>query len=420
MMRRPLFALIAAAVISVSAFSVDLPSQWRSWRYSRSIPASADAEPIEIALPPDLIVHSRNRLADLRLLDDRGTETPYVLYVENGGETLVRSNPTKIRENSFVPGQFTEVVLEVQTNSLFHNTVKIETPESDFMNWVEIAASDDTHLWRVVKSRAPISRFRKEGLEGSQTIHYSDNSARYLRLRIFEAAHQFPVTAAQVLTYDTREPERATIPANFVFGNSTPSTATQWTADLGTGQLPLMEVSFSSSAPEFYRAVRISASADGKEWETRAGGEIYRYKVSDKLEESLRVSFPESWGPRFWRIEILNGSDAPLTDAVPSLAMVPRYVFFQPVQGRSYRLTYGNAAATAPQYDLQGISARREKPAAARIVAPAAEELTSNYADPRPYTERHPNLLWLALATAVVLLAYSALRALRAPTPPAQ
>ena len=44
-----------------------------------------------------------------------------------------------------------------------------------------------------------------------------------------------------------------------------------------------------------------------------------------------------------------------------------------------------------------------------------SEELTSNYFDPRPFTERHPALLGLALGIAVILLGYAALRALRTP-----
>jgi hypothetical protein len=44
-----------------------------------------------------------------------------------------------------------------------------------------------------------------------------------------------------------------------------------------------------------------------------------------------------------------------------------------------------------------------------------AEELTMNYVDPNPFTERHPNLLWGALGLAVILLGYAAVRALRAP-----
>ena len=45
-------------------------------------------------------------------------------------------------------------------------------------------------------------------------------------------------------------------------------------------------------------------------------------------------------------------------------------------------------------------------------------EVTTNFADPRPFTERHPNLLWIALAIAVIMLGYAALRALRNPLPP--
>ena len=46
-----------------------------------------------------------------------------------------------------------------------------------------------------------------------------------------------------------------------------------------------------------------------------------------------------------------------------------------------------------------------------------AEEPTSNYADPRPGTERHPNLLWIALGVAAAPLDYAALRAHATPSP---
>jgi hypothetical protein len=178
--------------------------------------------------------------------------------------------------------------------------------------------------------------------------------------------------------------------------------------------LPVTELVFSTIQPEFYRAVRILTSADGKEWRTICGGEIFRYKVGEKLEESLRVSFPENWGGRYWRVEILNGNDAPLTETTLSLNMIPRFAFFQPAEGRSYRMIYGNAAAVAPQYDLSRIFHFQGKPSGSIVIA-GPEEGTSNYADPRPYTERHPNILWSALGVAVILLAYAAFRALRTP-----
>jgi len=414
--RRSLLLFFGLTAIAGAAFAGDLPDAWRAWRFSRTISSEAPSGLIEVELPRDLLAHSANHLADLRLIDDHGKEVPYVLYTDRGGDPIIRSSTAKMRENSFVPGQFTQVVLEVQTDALFHNTVRIDTPESDFINWVEVAASDDAHLWRIVKARAPISRFRKENLEGSQTIHYSENSARFLRLRIFESARQFPVTGAAILTYDTREPARALVPvpASFLLDTSVPPDVTQWSADLSTDQLPVTEIVFNTTQPEFYRAVRILTSANDKEWRTICGGEIFRYKVGEKLEESLRVGFPENWGGRYWRVEILNGNDAPLTDTTLSLSMIPRFVLFQPAEGHSYRMIYGNAAAISPQYDLARIFHFQGKPSGSIVLA-GPEGSTFNYADPRPYTERHPNILWSALGVAVILLAYAAFRALRTP-----
>jgi hypothetical protein len=417
MTRRPFSLLLALVALATTAFATDLPSAWRSWLYSRSIGTPNYQGPAEITIPADLFVHSEKSLADLRLIDERGSEVPYDLYVEKQVNTLNHSGPAVIHENSFVPGKFTQIVLEVVNNPYFHNSLRIDTPESEFMDWVEVAVSDDTHLWRIVNPRAPISRFHREGIEGSQTIVYPDVSARFLRLRIEEPGHQFPVTGVQVFSYFTSEPSRSTIPTSFVADPSPPVGVTRWTADLASSGIPVIEVQFSTSTPEFFRAVRILSSVDGKDWETLAQGDIYRYRLDEKIAESLRVRFSEYPGARYWRVEILNGNDAPLTGAALSLIMIPRHVFFQPSHGQSYRLIYGNRKSAAPQYDMQKIWTYKGKPSAL-IINPGTEELTTNYLDPRPFTERHPNLLWLALAIAVVLLGYAALRALRTPNAP--
>ena len=420
MNRKISLALVALAASVPAAFAAGLPSSWRAWRYSRPIPQIAAPGPTEIPLPVDLLSHSANRLADLRLIDDLGREVPYILKTDSGGDPVVRSTPARVRENSYVPGRFTQVVIEIQGgNSVFHNTVRIETPETDFINWVEVATSDDARLWRIVKARAPISRFRKEGLEGNQTLHYSDTASRYLRLRIFEPNGQFTVTGAEILSSHTREPAREVVQTNFQPDNSAPPNISRWQADLSNNPLPVTEVVFSTTQPEFYRAVRILTSEDGKDWNFHCGGEIYRYQLGEKTEESLRIRFYEEWGPRFWRVEVLNGNDSPIKEATPLLVITPRRLFFLAGQDRSYRLIYGNAAATSPQYDLGHFPGLRGS-LNASVLAAGNEETTSNYADPRPYSERHPNLLWLALGMAVVLLAYAALHALRTPRTEAQ
>jgi hypothetical protein len=419
MARRPFSLLLVLAALAATALAADMPSAWRSWRYSRAIASQQPGALNYVIIDREIFAHSENRLADLRIIDDLGAEQPFELRSRLAVPTAPVTFSAIVRENSYVPGQFTQIVADLGERPNFYNSIRVLTPESDFINWVEVDASDDAHLWRIVNPRAPISRFRKDGLEGSQIIRYSENNARYLRLRIQEAAHQFPVTGVEVLAYPAAEKEilnstDAALTGMLSPDSESPPSQTQWNVDLGSASVPVADVVFETAQPEFYRAVRLSTSADAKEWQPAGGGEIYRYAIAGKIEESLRVRCYESWGPRYWRVEILNANDAPLSAVRLSLAMNVRFALFHPKEGRTYRLLYGNARATSPQYDLaRTLHIEPNEVMLHPTLGP--EELTSNYADPRPFTERHPNLLWFALAIAVVFLGYAALRALRTP-----
>lgn len=419
MTRRIFSLLLVAAALGASGLSTDLPSAWRSWRYSRAI-ESARADALNyVVLDRDVFSHSEDQLADLRIIDDLGHETPFEVRSQITPPPQPVSVPATLRENSFVPGKFTHVVLDLGERASFHNSVRVQTPEADFINWVEVAASDDAHQWRIVNERAPISRFRKENLEGNQLIRYSENNARYLRVRIQEAEHTFQVTGMEVFSSPAFKPEipseSGTLLGAALLPDSTGAPSqTQWTVDLGAAAIPIARFNFETTQPEFYRAVRLLNSTDQKEWQSVGGGEIHRFVVNGRTEESLGVQCYEMWGPRYWRVEVLNASDAPLSEVRLSLTMPLRFALFHPAVGHSYHLIYGNFRATAPQYDLARTLHIQANETFAHL-AMGAEESTSNYADPRPFTERHPNVLWIALAIAVILLGTAALRAMRTP-----
>jgi Protein of unknown function (DUF3999) len=421
-MKRRLLSLLAMlAALGAAAFAADLPSAWRSWRYSRAIESTRSGALNYVTIDREAFAHSENRLADLRIVDDLGNEQPYELRNRLAPPPQPVNIPATLREDSFVRGQFTQVVVDLGARASFHSSLRVQTPESDFINWVEVAASDDAHLWRIVKPRAPISRFRRENLEGSQTIRYSENNARYLRLRIQEPSDQFPVTGVEVFAsqgLEKEEPSAAPLIAFLPPDSRAEPLQTQWTVDLGSAAIPVTELNFETDQPEFYRAVRILTSTDEKEWQAAGGGEIYRYSVRGQTEESLRVRCSEIWGSRFWRVEILNANDAALSSVRMSLAMSLRFVIFRPKENRIYRLLYGNDRASAPQYDFARTLHIQPNEEMLRLSL-GLEEATANYADPRSFTERHPNLLWIALGLAIVLLGYAALRALRAPNPAA-
>ena len=405
-------ALLATAVMLAAA---PLPPAWKNWRYSRTIvlPPADATRLAAILVPEDVFRRSRTGLPDLRVMDDLGGETPYVTRTREGSTNTVLI-PAKLVENSFAPGNYTQVVLDLGAKTPFHNTLEIQTTETDFIEWVSVDVSDDARLWRIVQPRAPFFRFEKQSLAGTQTVSYSENNARYLRIHVLDQAKKFPVIGASVVYRTVVAGERAPLEATFT--PSAPSSAgrSAWTADFVGPRMPPSELWFDVAAPEeFIRSVEIASSSDGKEWETFAQGEIYRYRQAEAAQEQLSVSIPSGGEQgRYWRVEVINGNDAPLDGVVLRLSTIPRHVFFEQRPGRSYRLLYGQSRAEAPQYDLsRRLEAKQEVAAVAGQVG--SEEENPNYSDPEPWTEKNGYLLWIVMGIAVVILGYSAIRSLR-------
>lgn len=418
-LKRPHAVFLFGFLLLVTASAAaSLPEKWKAWKFTRDISASHPGALNYFAVGPDVLSHSSGDFSDLRILDESGAETPFVL---RNSIAVAKSTSWEatLRENSFVPGKYTQIVLDLGAYPRFHNAVQLQTPESDFILWVEVDVSDDARTWRIVKERAPISRFRKERLDGNQTVHYSENNARYMRVQIREGDKQFPVTGASV--FPSSQSQKDLIPEQWIAlqdarspdANSASGT-TEWTLDLGTTHVPVNSIDFTTDQKEFFRGVRLSVSNDGKEWLPGGGGEIYRYMGDSKQQESLRVPAYGYSVSRYWKVEILNGNDEPLSGVKLSASMMPRLILFRPAPGHSYRLAYGNNKAQAPQYDLERTLhiVATEEAVADQL---GTEQENSRYEDPRPFSERHPEILWGALALAVVALGYTALRTMRTP-----
>jgi hypothetical protein len=112
------------------------------------------------------------------------------------------------------------------------------------------------------------------------------------------------------------------------------------------------------------------------------------------------------------RLTIQNGDDAPLALHGVELQMRERQVCFLRKPNTSYVLRYGDPLLGAPQYDLSPIEAAAISVSESTLGAERA--LTPEAARGlRPFTERHPVLLWIALILVVGTLGFVALRSAR-------
>ena len=405
--------LVAAFVCALGVLGASLPPAWQHWRYSRAIdlPATLSPRLVTLKVPQNVYAHAAPGLADLRVIDETGAEVPYALRGDLVVPNPARPQSAAILENSFAPGHYTQLVLDLKDVQGFHSSIQIDTPEREFMEWVEVAASDDARVWRIVQQRAPIFRFPREGHSGTTMVSYSPNNARYLRLRILDGDKQFFVTSARIIFNPGVKPQTEPLRATFAPASATVPNETAWSADLGSANLPLSEVRFQVGPGEFVREVTIESSRDGSQWYRVGSGEVYRFAQGGRECEQLTVPI-EINIERYLRVEIANGNDKPLPGVTPAVYIATQRIAFEQSPDRTYRLLYGDSAAKPPEYDLsRRVDAKQVE--AARVAQAGAEEINLDWADPRPWTETHKFVLWIGVALAVLLIGFAAVQSLR-------
>ncbi|MGH9463206.1 MAG: DUF3999 family protein [Vicinamibacteria bacterium] len=417
MKRLILCVVLPLALIGVAPARAQLEETWTHWRYFRPIDVVTATKPrlVRVTLPIEIYGRAQTSLADLRVIREDGAEVPFVLHARVGKEER-QWRPAEIADLGFVPGEHTEIVIDVGSGHDAHNALEIQTGVNEFFSWVDVAASDDAEDWRILNEKAPIYRYEDTG-EGNTVVSYPDTQARWLRVRVLQPERRFAVYGCRVAYELVEKPELVSLPGRLQPDPAIEPKESRWQVDLGVENVPGASVRFEAVQPEFHRTVRVHTSSDQQDWQEVGRGDIYRYPnpQSDdrepEIRTSLQVRFLEARA-RHWRVSVLNRNDVPVQDLTPTLEGSPRHVLFRQEPGAVYRLLYGNPRVAAPEYDLARLTPKEELERAVPL-AVGSEVANVGYLSPEPWSERHPALLWLALAVAVAVLGLLALRALR-------
>lgn len=425
--------LIGASLAGIAAGSVvsaaELPEKWKNWRRFREIQIEARSEAdgaaagklVRVALPEELFEDARSDLADLRVIDEAGEGVGYVVFARGRGpETAWRT--TELSDVGFVPDRFTQIVADTGDEGTVHNAVEVTLPLADeeFFTWVELAASPDRETWRIVRAKAPLYRFRKKGFGRSVSIGYPRTRDRWLRLRLLRGEEEVAVERLRVAERVEEETELTRIRRALARRSDSPAGESWWEPHGSLALVPIAAARVDTEREAFHRPVKVSVSDDGKEWRQVGEGHIYRYESeeTDKdrtdlgaQRQSLQIDVRNAAAP-FWRVTILDRGDPPIDDLRVTLLQNRRYVVFRADVGVAYRLLYGNHRAKAPKYELAKLLTR-DAQATARLAELGAERTNDAWVSSDPFTERHPVILWAALALAVMVLGGLAFKALR-------
>ncbi len=150
-------------------------------------------------------------------------------------------------------------------------------------------------------------------------------------------------------------------------------------------------------------------------------GDILRVHTDEAGREirTERLGVPAILGANLQRaakveVVIENGDDQPLPIAAVRLEMRQRRICFDAAAASAgLALYYGDAELVAPVYDYERLFVAARKPVAAEL---GVERMNPEYAPAvvtLPFTERHPEVLWVVLICVVSALGVVALKSAR-------
>lgn len=377
-----------------------------------------------VALDPPIFSHAAIGLPDLRLYR-KGEETPYAIH---------QAGPVAAVEKPISPLNLgrrgSQVVFDAAMPEGSYADVELTVSAQNFIATVTVAGSQDESE----KSETKIGSYTifdltRQKLGRSTVLHLPNSDFRYLHFRITGPLAPESITGISVARLPAGKTRYVTVAETSGAAQQGRHTVFEFGVP---AHVPVDRVAFVAGAEpvNFSRDVSIAVTpvphgpapeAEPAPPGPSSFGNLLRVNsVQDghRIEEerlTIDAAGLES-EPAKWKISIDNGDDRPLEIQAVRLEMIERDLCFDAAGATGFTLYYGDAALAAPRYDYARLFAFDANAVQAAL---GQESLNAAYRprpDRRPFTEKHPILLWMALIAVIALLGAIALRsAKRAP-----
>jgi hypothetical protein len=378
------------------------------FKYERELEATHSSGQHYIAVDQTLWERARPDLDDLRIYS-AGKEIPYTLTIERGGSEIEQKKINVLQPGTV--GGETQFLLDMSDISRY-DRVELKLRTKNFVAHARVEGSDDPHgkQWSILGTTT-LYDLSDEKLGHNSTLQIPVTAFKYLRVDVDGVVKPSDIesgTAGMVLAQKAVWRDLRSAPSPAQQGRDTVLTVAV------PENVPVERVllSFDPGQQNFRREIEIQSDNGG--WS--GSGEISRIHMQ---RNGQRIDVEQPWfdirvtGPGTLKAVIHNGDDVPLKITAIHLQQYERRIYFDSDSGANPRLYYGDEKLGAPVYDYAKLF---QKDASADQLQLGAEEPNAAYAgrpDDRPWSERHPALLWVAIIAAVLVLGGIALRSMK-------
>lgn len=364
------------------------------FKYDRTLEGAAPARTEAVAALFDAALHQEaaEGYADVRVVDDRGTEIPCAVEKVLMNETRIVRRPvaSKAKALKELPGNRIEAEFVLDRSEYRADGFDVATPLRDFVRAVTVFGSVDGTVWEPLVKNADICDYsRYLDVRRTEVVLPAGSGPRF-RVEIGNASEERvqPLVklvsqqggqdaGAEIRTQELlrtpfrmdgigfwrnetvvenrREARREwELPAPVVVENAREKT-TEITVD--TGRLPLNRLVLVSTSRNFSRMARVQIQMVENgvaRWRDLAEARVRDVDLPGFVRSDMEIDFPEMRVVQL-RVTVLNGDNPPLS-GVRLRGFGPVYrVLLLAEPARAYRLLYGGETVPAPVYDLDAV-----------------------------------------------------------------
>lgn len=405
---------------AVFLLAVAVPTpEIRYFQYQRPVqlPPNASGQVCAV-LDASTFTHAAPGLPDLRLY--RGAETtPYVIQ-----DALSSRSPAPSIEPINLGRKGGKTVFDAAMPEGPFGDIQLTITGENFLATVNVSGSQTQNGAATRIGSYTIFDFTSQRLGRSTILHLPKSDFRFLHFEVGGPIAPEHITGLVVAPRPQAEPRYITVADQLHFVQKGRDSVAEFVTP---AQVPIDRILFvpANLPVNFSRSIEIKVSsappvapnsAQSQQLPIEVFGELLRihraqegYRID---EEQLATDIPQVpfTTPEHWTITVHNGDDAPIQLSNVVVQMLERDLCFEAAAAAQYTLYYGDKALPAPRYDYAAWFAPRATPPAAAL---GPEQSNASYQlrpDSRPFTERHPSLLWIALIVVVLLLGVIALR----------
>jgi len=407
---------IAAVLLAVILAGPAIPY----FKYHRPVQAQPGGQRF-LAVDEQTWKNARRDLGDLRLYSGQ-QEVPYALMVERGS----RENDNKdvrVLQQSVVGGR-TQFMVDM-TDVAEYDHIALRLATKNFVAHARVEGQEDLHGkdWALL-GESILYDLSKENLGANSVLRLPLSTYKYLRVTIdgpvkpadiVGASSEFRQEQKAVWRDVGGAPTVAEQPAGAARGDASGMgrKGTELTFTVPEN-VPVNRVTFDidPAQPNFRRSVQVEGDKDAY----IGSGEISRVHMvrqAQKIDsDDYDVNF-SAVGHKTIKVIIDNGDDPPLKIRSARLQQFEHRLYFDAPASGALMLYYGDEKLDPPVYDYAKLFLLAKNAAPAQLGAEQANAAFTGRPDERPWTERHPAVLWIAIVAAVLILGAIALRSMK-------